>query len=78
MTLEDTITPRTQRSEAQKRWINSTQEYYHPTKYEPQQASLAQVMRSISPLCSGSVRSGLVRSSPLGDKWDATRRVSPG
>ena len=40
--------------EAQKLPGNSTQEYYHPTKYEPQPARLAQVMRSMSGLRSGS------------------------
>ena len=34
--------------EAQKLPVNPTQEYYHPSKYGPQLASLAQVMRSMS------------------------------
>ena len=40
--------------EARKAPVNSTQEYYHPTKDEPQRASLAQVMRAMLGLWSGS------------------------
>jgi len=37
-------------SEAQELPVNPTREHYHPTKYGPQLASLAQVMRSMPPV----------------------------
>ena len=67
--------------EARKAPVNSTQEYYHPTKDEPQRASLAQVMRAMLGL---RLRSGsgpapaLVRSGPGGRKSEVTQALREG
>ena len=47
---------------------NSTQEYYHPTQYEPQPARLAHVMRSMLGLRSG--------SGPECRKQEVTQRLN--
>ena len=48
MTLKKLYLGVEQQPEAPKQWFNSTQEYYHPTKYEASGASLAQVMRTVA------------------------------
>ena len=48
MDLHNHISMRREGPRAQKLPVNPTQEYHHPSKYGPQLASLAQVMRSMS------------------------------
>ena len=63
--------------EPQKTYANSTQEYYHPTKYQPTGASLAPVMRSMSPLRLR-LRSGsgpAPAPAPGGSKSEVTQRI---
>ena len=63
-------------SESQSWPINSSQEYFHPTNFEPHSSRVARVMASMSGVRSGSgpvrVR---VRSGPCGVMGHVTQRV---